>query len=467
MSSRVVPLLASLAVFTTLFAAPAVLARDSGADTDAYLRAEMARNHIPGAAVAVIQGGKLVKLQAYGIANLETGAPVGTDSRFQIASATKLFTSLLLMDQVAQGHVRLDDPVSKYVADLPASWSAITVRQLASHVSGMAPVPPNAAITSVAQAVAAATKVPLANAPGVTNAYGSDDFTVLTAVLERAGGLPFQQLLEARITRALGLEATRYDNARLDPPHIVLTLDELPNRVATYEWKKGKQQRYAFLYPGYTYAAGGLFSSIADMAVFVQAVLDGRLVDDKLRAEMWTPVTLANGKPGGFATGWTVGSERGRRKVGHSGGPALADVAVYPEQDLAVVVLTNQRKLFPTLASGVARLYLPPTNFVGAPAIADSKPELTKRLSLVIAALTTGKAQARDFAPSAHADLAEINEWLQLRVGGLPAMTGLELVGEEAGRRTYRARHGEDQSVLWKFKLDAQGLVEEVDVSDE
>ena len=47
--------------------------------------------------------------------------------------------------------------------------------------------------------------------------------------------------------------------------------------------------------------------------------------------------------------------------MGHSGGPALADVAVYPDQDLAVVVLTNQRKLFPNLAQGVARLYLPPT----------------------------------------------------------------------------------------------------------
>ena len=132
---------------------PAVLARDSGQDTDAFLRAEMARNHIPGAAVAVIQGGKLVKLQAYGVGNLETGTPVSTDSRFQIASATKLFTSMLLMDQVAQGNIRLDDPVSKYVNDVPASWSAITVRQLASHVSGMAPVPPNATITSVEQAV--------------------------------------------------------------------------------------------------------------------------------------------------------------------------------------------------------------------------------------------------------------------------------------------------------------------------
>lgn len=467
MSNPVIPLLASLAVLGALFAPPVALARDSSADTDAYLRGEMARNHIPGAAVAVIQRGKLVKLQTYGIANLETGAAVSADSRFQIASATKLFTSVLLMDQVAQGHVRLDDPVSKYVAGLPASWAPITVRHLASHASGMAPVPPNAAITSLDDAVAAAVKAPLANPPGVTNAYGSDDFAILTAVLERASGLPYQQLLEARITRPLGLSATRFDNARLDPPHIVLTLDELPNRVATYEWIKGKQQRYAFLYPAYTYAAGGLFSSISDMAVFVQAVLDGRLVDDKLRAEMWTPVKLANGKPGGFATGWTVGSERGRRKVGHSGGPALADVAVYPEQDLAVIVLTNQRKLFPTLAPGVARLYLPATDFVGARAIADSKPELTARLSTVLTALASGQARAADFAPTARADLDEINEWLQLRVGGLPTMSRLELVRDAPGKRTYRARYGEDQGLLWVFKLDAQGLIEEVDVTDE
>ena len=439
---------------------------DVDASVDRFINAEMSRSHIPGAAVAVISEGKLVKLKAYGIANLESGALATVTSAFQIASATKLYTSILLMDQVAQGTISLDAPISTYLGKVPPAWSEVTVRQLASHVSGMAPAPPNASITSLDDALALAMKVPLASAPGTTNAYGSDDFTVLTAVLERASGSPFQHLLHARISKPLALSTTRFDNARLDGPHIVLTMDELPGRVATYEWKNGVQQRYAFLYPTYTYAAGGLFSSITDMAAFVGAVLDERLLVADLREQMWKPVTLSNGKAGGFATGWTVGLEGGRRKVGHSGGPALSDVVVYPDDKLAVIVLTNQRKLYPNLAQRVARHYLPPHSFTGSPAIPDDDPALATRLASIGAALSRGQAPESAFAASARPDLAQINEWLQLRLGGLPTPSNFELL-ETAPLRVYRARHGNEGHYLWKFKLDAQGLIEEVDVTDE
>ena len=183
---------------------------------------------------------------------------------------------------------------------------------------------------------------------------------------------------------------------------------------------------------------------------------------------MWTPVRPRQRQARRLcrpAGPWA--RERGRRKVGHSGGPALADVAVYPDQDLAVVVLTNQRKLFPNLAQGVARLYLPATGFVGAPAIADKSPELTARLTAVITDFAKGKARAEEFVPSLRADLPEIAEWMQLGVGGLPAMTALELVGKESRKRTYRARHGDDRTLLWDFLLDAKGLIEDVGIRDE
>lgn len=435
--------------------------------TDALMRAEMDRAHIPGAAVAVLRDGKLVKLSTYGIANLETGAAVGKDTRFQIASTTKLFTSVLLMDLVDEGRIGLDDPVGKFLPQAPASWADITVGQLASHASGMARVPPDPTIGSVDDAVAAAMKLPLATRPGQTNAYGSDDFAVLTAILERAGGMPFQPLLESRVLQPLGLAHTRFDNARLDPPHIVLSYDELPARAGTYEWKDGRQQRYVFLYPTYTYAAGGLFSTITDMAAFVGGVLDGRLFGAEAMERMWQPVVLADGKPGTFATGWTVGREHGRRKVGHSGGPALGDVAVYPEQKLAVIVLTNQRKLYPTLAQDVARLYLPANDFKGLPAIADSNPALTAAHMKLVSALMRGQAAAASFAPSVQGDVAQINEWLQLRTGSLPPADRLELVKDAANSRTYRSVHAQGRTLLWRIDADADGKVADVEASEE
>lgn len=459
-----------LAVLLALFLLPTVSLADATGTADrvdAFLRAEMDRNRIPGAAVAVLRDGKLVKLATYGTANLETGAPVTADTRFQIASATKLFTSALLMDLVDEGKVGLDDPVTRYLPQAPPAWSAITVRQLASHASGMARVPPNPSLRTMDEALSAAMKLPLATRPGETNAYGSDDFTVLAAVLEKAGGAPYPQLLKQRVLEPLGLARSAFDNARLDPPHVVLTYDELPGRAGTYEWKAGTQQRYAFLYPSYTYAAGGLFSSIGDMAAFVGGVLDGKLFGAKALQEMWTPVALAGGKPGGFATGWTVASERGRRKLGHSGGPALADVAVYPDQSLAVVVLTNQRKLYPTLASAVARFYLPDNGFTGRPALPDPNPARTASHLALVHSLMLGKAEAGSFAAALHPDLPEINEWIQLRTGGYAPPRLLELLEDAASSRTYRSTHGDRGSLLWRFDADADGRIRDVEVNEE
>ena len=176
MLNRYVPLAAC--ALACALAAPGALARDTGQDTDAFLRAEMTRNHIPGAAVSSDPG-----RQAGEAAGLRRRQPRDRRaSQHRLALPDRLGDEIVHLDVAdgpgALGNVRLDDPVSKYVSDAPASWSAITVRQLASHVSGMAPVPPNATIATVDQAVSAAMKVPLANKPGVTNAYGSDDFTV-------------------------------------------------------------------------------------------------------------------------------------------------------------------------------------------------------------------------------------------------------------------------------------------------
>lgn len=459
-------LIVLLACLTWPLAASAA-ATAPDARVDEFLRAEMARGRIPGAAVAVLKDGKLVKLAAYGTANLETGAPATVDTRFQIASATKLFTSALLMDLVDEGKVGLDDPVSKYLPQAPPAWSAITVRHLAAHASGMARVPPDPSLRTMDDALAAAMKLPLATRPGETNAYGSDDFTVLAAVLEKAGGAPYPQLLKQRVLDPLGLAHSAFDNARLDPPHIVLTLDELPGRAGTYEWKAGTQQRYAFLYPHYTYAAGGLFSSIGDMAAFVGGVLDGKLFGEQAIAQMWTPVQLANGKPGGFATGWTIGSEGGRRRLGHSGGPALADVAVYPEQSLAVIVLTNQRKLYPTLASAVARFYLADNGFTGRPAVPDTNPGRTASDLALVRSLMLGQAAEAAFSPALHADLPEINEWIQLRTGGYASPSSLELIVDEPSSRTYRSKHGDRGSLLWRLDSDAEGRIRDVEVSEE
>ncbi|UGQ46292.1 serine hydrolase domain-containing protein [Massilia endophytica] len=435
-------------------------------ELDSYLKSEMARNHIPGAAVAVLKDGKLVKLAAYGVADLENNVPVSLNSAFQLASTTKLFTSTLLMQLVGEGKIELDAPVSRYIPDTPEGWKNMTVRQLAGHTSGLPRGPVTHDISNAAEAVQAAMKKPLAARPGEVAAYGSDDFSVLTFIIEKVSGKTLQQLYAERFA-AQGMETIRFDNAFVEKARIVTTSDIIPNRVTTYQWKQGRQQAYRFHYPTYTYSAGGLFASVKDMAGLLQGISSGKLLAPALQEQMWTPAKLNDGKLAGFAVGWTVSTYRGERLVGHAGGPALADVIYFPARKLGVVVLANQRSMAPVLAHGVANFYLPPSPYLNKPGIADSRPELTQALKPVLNALAQGKAEAASFTGEAKKGLAEINGWLPYELGALPPLSGLLLVEESGNRRVYRAIYGSEHTVRWIVKYDAEGKIEDIETADE
>src|SRR3712207_3261461 len=101
-------------------------------EIDDYVRAELAKRRSPGLAIAVARDGRIVKQQTYGVANVELNVPVTLDTVFLLASMTKVFTSAAVLALVNDGKVGLDDPISKLVPGLPASWKAVTVRHCLS-----------------------------------------------------------------------------------------------------------------------------------------------------------------------------------------------------------------------------------------------------------------------------------------------------------------------------------------------
>jgi CubicO group peptidase (beta-lactamase class C family) len=161
------------------------MARTTHADRiDEYVRAQLAKNHIPALSLAVTRDGKLAKLQSYGVANLEWDSPATDDSRYQLASATKPFTGTLLMQLVEQGKLALDDSVAKFLPEAPASWKPITVRDLGTHMSGLKEVDA-AKLATVDAIVAAAMREPLGYEPGTRSTYGFTDYVVLARIMER------------------------------------------------------------------------------------------------------------------------------------------------------------------------------------------------------------------------------------------------------------------------------------------
>jgi CubicO group peptidase (beta-lactamase class C family) len=106
-----------------------------------YVKAEMQRQHIPGLALLVVKGGKVVRAEGFGLANVELQVPVKPATIFQSGSVGKQFTATAVMMLVEEGKIALDDPLTKYFAGAPASWKDVTVRELLSHTAGFGDYP--------------------------------------------------------------------------------------------------------------------------------------------------------------------------------------------------------------------------------------------------------------------------------------------------------------------------------------
>jgi CubicO group peptidase (beta-lactamase class C family) len=428
---------------------------------DDYVQRRMDRNHIPAVAVAVVQSGQVTKLRSYGVANLEWNALATVNSTFQLASATKPFTGVILMLLVEQRKLSLDESATRYLTNAPSSWNGITIRHLASHTSGLSEAANPATHDSVDQLVQAAMTRPLAFPPGDHAAYGFIDYIVLSAIFEKVTGKSYSVLLRELVAEPLEMTATAFNHQTEHGP--IRLGDPLRERASVYQWENGTQKNFEFLYEVSGYAAGGLYSSASDLAKFLLALSENRLLTAASCQEMWTAPTLPGGARSEFGLGWVVRRYRGERVVGHSGGPALADILYFPDRKMAIAVLVNQERMYPLLAEGVADLLLPPRS---APKpIPDTDPEVTARLKRVLMDAAEGRADPEAIAEEARPTLVPtLKQSGPLVIGVLDPIERLDLIDEQRSddgrRRTrkYSVLFG-DTPRTWLFELDAKGRI--------
>ncbi|MET0411526.1 MAG: serine hydrolase domain-containing protein [Polyangiaceae bacterium] len=373
----------------------------------------MSRMHVPGMALVVVRDGKVVKQSAYGVASLELGVPVTATTRFQIASATKVLTGTLVMQLVQDQTIALDAPVRRYLPDAPPTWDRITIAQLAAHASGIADLP-DPVDTTIDEVVSALAKRPLAFAPGAKAQYGLSDIYVLTRVIEKVTGKRYEELLQER----LGLQCTGFEHPRGDGP--TRRADVIPGRSGVYRWEGDQQRTAEYYYPTPASSSGGAFACIGDLSRWAVAMDQGTLLSPASEQQASTPFRLADGGAAPWGVVFTTSTVRGYRAYGHPGGPALGDILRVPDQKLTVVVLSNQKAMYPNTASVIGQLYLP-------------KPTLPKPI--------------RD-APELREKLEGVDPSL---VAALPRLDRIELVGENR----YRATYG-DIVIGWKIAPDGE-----------
>jgi CubicO group peptidase (beta-lactamase class C family) len=326
---------------------------------DSFLSKKMEEFRIPAVSVAIIDNGAIVMQRSLGMANIEFGISNTDSTAFQMASVTKLISATALMILAQEGKIDLNQDVRHYLPDLPETWRAMKVYDLVSHQSGIVDLLAlQHLFRSLEEAMDTATSRPLDFPPGTKTVYAGGDYAVVMLLIETITGLSFQEFLDQYLFSRLNMKHSVFNNMEQD--FIYRTYDIMPYAATTYKWnaQQEKQQIFSMLFPRWTYPAGGLFSSIADLATWIVALDRDLILRPEFRDQMWTSSRLRDETPSPFGVGWIVDKIDDEKATGHSGGPALADVVRLPEKKISVIILTNQLELRPMLASQVLRLYL-------------------------------------------------------------------------------------------------------------
>src|ERR1700722_6088248 len=352
------PVLFSLAA-STLFLVSAD-AQNSSATPDSvgdYVRSEMQTQHIPGLSLLVSKGGQVVRAEGFGLANVELQAPVKAETVFQSGSVGKQFTATAVMMLVEEGKVALDDPLTKYFSDAPASWKEVTVRQLLSHTAGFTDYPEKFDFRkdwTEDELLKMVEGVPLAYPPGTKWDYSNLGYLTLGILIHRVTGEFYGDFLQQRIFQPLGMQTTR----------IISEADIVPNRAAGYRLVKGELKNQEWVSPVLnTTADGSLYFTTLDLAKWDAALYTEKLLKRSSLDLMFTPMKLKNGQinKSNYGFGWVIDQRNGHRCVHHDGSWQGFETAIarYVDDRLTVVALNNLADSDPgKIVRHVAELYL-------------------------------------------------------------------------------------------------------------
>ena len=254
-----------------------------------------AREHAFSGTVLVERSGRVEYEQSFDMADRAFAVPNTPDTRYWIASITKLFTATLAMQLVDEGRIELDAPIRTCLPDYAGEGRDVTVRQLLTHTSGIANFD---TVTDAATALRdgiPAYQLPhtsddllrrhasgkLVHVPGTTFDYNNGDYVILGKIIERVTGMPFEQTLSRRILEPLKLT----DTGMLRQGEI------LPRLARTYFVREDTAQLVNDLpvYPENWYAAGGMYSTVRDLRLFADALYGGGLIRRESLQLMLTP----------------------------------------------------------------------------------------------------------------------------------------------------------------------------------
>jgi CubicO group peptidase (beta-lactamase class C family) len=312
----------------TSFAQTAVTPDRIG-EVDSFLTV-LEQNHLLNGSVLVAEAGKLIYHRSVGYADMEREVVNSSTTCFNLASASKPFTSLAVLQLAEKGKLKLDDPVAKYFPDLP--YPGITIRHLLSQTSGLPMLEryedgyvkshPDEIITpSKAYADLVSLKQPLSFQPGDNWSYNNLNYMLLAMLVGRVSQLPFPEYMRKNVFAPAGMEKTyvRGPHSANTPRYIFPAMYD-----SVYENVDSLDHTIDYTY----YNLGGIpgpsnvISTTQDLFRFDNALNEGKLISLSFLRQAFVPVTFNNGKtfrmhnsPRSYGLGWNVMEEPGKDTV--------------------------------------------------------------------------------------------------------------------------------------------------------
>lgn len=304
----------------------------------------------PGGVVLVTRRDEVLLRQAYGLADIENGVAMRADATLRLASVSKPFTAVAVLQLIQAGKLGLDTALESLDPALNGALAKVTVRQLLTHTSGIKNISSIAASRAARREEADAQSLmgyfkdlPLEFAPGTRFRYSNSNYIVLTHLIQRLSGQPYAAYMQQAIFQPLGMRHTRYDD------HLAV----IAGRAHGYRRVQGNLQNADFISMSQPQGAGGLVSTVDDLAIWHRALRDGTLLPASALAQAMDKTVLADGKRSPYGFGWIIGQVQGMADVEHGGfiNGFNSYVVRLQQPDVFVTVLTNAEFLDPTTLS--------------------------------------------------------------------------------------------------------------------
>lgn len=296
---------------------------------------------VPGASILIIKDGKKIIEKSYGLANLEKKIPVKHESNFRLASVTKQFTAMCILQLIEKGKLNLNDKLTNVFSDFPEYGNKIKIYHLLQHTSGLidyedlinksdtTQVLDKGVLNMMLQVDSTYFK------PGTKFRYSNSAYAVLAMIVEKLSGLTFAEYLKQNIFIPLNM----YQTVAFEKG-----ISTIVNRVYGYAFENG---RFVYRDQSTTSAVlgdGGIYSSIDDLYKWDQALYTYRLISTNTLNMMFSKGVLSDIDSIYYGFGWYVRDFNGEKCVFHTGSSCGFRNIIYrlPEKNITIIILTNR-----------------------------------------------------------------------------------------------------------------------------